>query len=126
MAGKTRNRNDTGHIVSDRPDRTSEPPVVFVDYERYAHLLDDSDASDEEKRAFLQALWEIVCQFVALGYGVHPVQQAQETCGKLPENQTIQTLSGASAVELKDQTQHNHFNDAAGGSDAPVAETIRT
>lgn len=126
MATKSRNRNDTGHIVSELPDQTSEPPVVFVDYERYAHLLEHSDASEEEKRAFLQALWEIVCQFVALGYGVHPVQQVREACGKLPENRTNQPLSGAGAVECEGQTQRNHFNDAAGGPDAPVAETIRT
>ena len=125
MAHKKNNQNDTDHAVSELPDRACEPPVVFVDYERYAHLLDHSDASDEEKRAFLQALWEIVCQFVALGYGVHPVQQGQETCGKPPENRTNQPLSRADAVKCKGQTQRNHFNDAADAPDASAERAIR-
>lgn len=68
-----------------RPDPTSAlsaapPRIVTVDYEAYAHLLDDADLSEDDKRQLLQALWSIICSFVQLGYGVQPAQQA---CGKL-------------------------------------------
>ena len=54
------------------------PPTTTVDFERYKHLMDDFDMSEEQKREYLQALWNIVSEFVALGWGVHPVQQAQD------------------------------------------------
>ncbi len=47
-----------------------------VDYEKYRHLLDNSDATEEQKEEFLQILWDIVLNFVDLGFGNHPVQLA--------------------------------------------------
>ena len=52
-------------------------PVILVDYEKYAHFLDDADLSDEEKQEFVQTIWSIIVEFVSLGFGVHPLQQAQ-------------------------------------------------
>ena len=49
---------------------------VGFDYDRYAHFLDDSDLSDSQKQELLEALWNILRNFVELGFGVHPVQQA--------------------------------------------------
>lgn len=58
----------------------------------FMHFLDGADWSEEEKAEYLAIVWEIVCEFVALGFNVHPLQQAQKACGKLPE-------SGALGVE---------------------------
>lgn len=55
-----------------------EWPVLQVDYARYEAYLADADMSESEKREFLDALWEIICNFVSLGYGVHPIQEAQK------------------------------------------------
>lgn len=60
----------------------SKRPVIAVDYDRYAHFLKNSDGTEEQKREFLQALWSIMVNFVDLGFGVHPLQQA---CGQLEE-----------------------------------------
>ncbi|MEM9619383.1 MAG: hypothetical protein AAF936_15620 [Pseudomonadota bacterium] len=60
-------------------------PTLGVDYELYAHYLEHSDASEEDKRALVETLWSIIMTFVDMGFGVHPVQQAQQACGQLQE-----------------------------------------
>lgn len=59
-------------------------PSLSVDYMAYAHLLENSEMSEEQKRQFIQALWSIIHGFASLGFGVHPVQQAEiEPCGQV-------------------------------------------
>jgi hypothetical protein len=73
-------------------------PTLTLDMELYQHYLDDSDLSDAEKAELLETLWSIICEFVRLGFGVHPVQQVtQEPCGKLeiPTLNATQTDSSA-------------------------------
>ncbi|MEO1015188.1 MAG: hypothetical protein AAFX08_08370 [Pseudomonadota bacterium] len=41
------------------------------DYQKYAHHLGDVDMSEAEKREYLQTLWNILEQFVDMGFGVH-------------------------------------------------------
>ena len=67
------------------PTNCADRLALTVDYDLYAHYLEDSDLTEEKKREFLAALWTIICEFVALGFGVHPIQQAQSSCGELPE-----------------------------------------
>ena len=55
---------------------------IEVDFDRYAHFLDDSDLSEDQKRELLQTVWNVVCGFVALGFEVHPFQQAKNSCGE--------------------------------------------
>ena len=61
---------------------------VEFDYARYAHHLDGEDMSEDEKRECLGALWDILSEFVQLGFDVHPVQQAGAacTCGKVTQD----------------------------------------
>jgi len=56
---------------------------VNVDFAAYLPYLENEDISEEEKRAFLQALWGIITDFVALGFGVHPVQHIEDACGQV-------------------------------------------
>lgn len=62
------------------PDGTNMPentmPTLSVDWEFYAHALEDSDLTEDEKHEFLDRLWYIVCQFVDLGFGIESTQQA--------------------------------------------------
>lgn len=57
-------------------------PSLEVDFEKYAHFLEDSDLTEDQKRELLQAIWTIIIGFVDLGFGVHPVQQA---CGQVED-----------------------------------------
>lgn len=54
-----------------------DSPSVGIDLSPYEALLADSDMSEADKTALLEALWSIVSSFVQLGFGVHPVQQAE-------------------------------------------------
>ena len=49
--------------------------TLTIDYALYEHLLETSDLSDQQKREFLDTLWNIIVNFVDLGFGVHPLQQ---------------------------------------------------
>ena len=61
-------------------DEGSGPEAQFTalsfDYEEYAPYLEDSDLTEEQKREFLETLWNIMVSFVDLGFGIHPIQQA--------------------------------------------------
>ena len=75
-------------------------PTLLLDVEKYQHMLDDSDLSETEKREFLQILWNMVCEFVALGFGVHPLQQLSgDQSQKSPE---IQAFLNKDVVECLD------------------------
>ena len=109
-------RNEIGFIEGVRHD-TAGGSAVFVDYELYARYLEDTDLTEEQKREFLQLLWNIICEFVSLGWGVHPLQQAldaEEGCGKrgnpLPESAT----SGKNAVQWLDIEFIEDFTAATG------------
>jgi hypothetical protein len=66
----------------------NKKPTLTLDVELYQHYLDDSDLSDAEKAELLETLWSIICEFVRLGFGIHPIQQAQNAGGKYAENRS--------------------------------------
>lgn len=51
-------------------------PPLKIDWDLYAAMLDESDLTEDEKKEFIETLWSIVVAFVDLGFGIHPVQQA--------------------------------------------------
>lgn len=57
---------------------TGNPKGLTIDYQLYEQYLEDSGLSDEQKKEFLNTLWQLVVGFVDLGFGVHPLQQACE------------------------------------------------
>ena len=106
-----------------------ERPVVTVDYELYEHYLGDSDLTEEQKREFLQHLWNLICEFVSLGWGVHPVQQAlaaKEGCGKQPE--TFLESAGASldAVHCLDKKFIEQFTTATDPKEGRSGKGVQT
>ena len=86
---------------------------VEIDYEYYEKYLEDSDLTVEQKRQFIEALWQIIVGFVDLGFGVHPVQQAQNACGKLGEDVSKPTPTAGKEVELGNRFLSENFDDAA-------------
>jgi hypothetical protein len=62
------------------------PPALSVDIEEFTRFLDETGWSEEEKAEYVTLVWNIVCEFVALGWGVHPLQQAEKTCGELSDS----------------------------------------
>ncbi len=98
-------------------DKKTHPPKLFrveVDYERYAHLFDDPALTEEQKREFAQTLWSIIVEFASLGFGIHPLQQAQTPCGKLREKLSKPPLKAPDALYLKHQFLTQHFRELEG------------
>lgn len=85
-------------------------------------LLEDSDLTEEQKQEFLQTIWNIIIGFVDLGFGVHPVEQAQIQCGQLPENLSISALTALDGVKYSDRLLKEEFEDAAERKNDPVGE----
>ena len=54
------------------------PNTILVDYERYYSYFDDPDLSNADKKALLDTLVKLLVNFIDLGFGVHPLQQACE------------------------------------------------
>ena len=62
-----------------REKENDTPLAIKFDVAEYEQFLEDSEMTDAQKREYLQVIWNIIVQFVDMGFGVHPVQQA---CGK--------------------------------------------
>lgn len=95
----TRQAKDNGNLDNQETRSASGPPVLDFDASEFAHFLDDTGWSDEQKAEYITLVWNIVCEFVALGFNVHPVQQAKEPCGKLPENSAESASLEAGVVD---------------------------
>lgn len=91
--------------------------TITVDYELYAHYLENADLSEDQKREFLDALWLIIREFVALGFGVHPLQQAQSGadthCGKPSENSGNLSKEALDQVQYSSQHLSNNFENSS-------------
>ena len=100
--------------------------AVTVDYEKYFHFLEDADISDQDKRELLQTLWGIICEFVTLGFGVHPVQEAQKPCGKREEISAKPSLTAPNRVEWEGKAIAKSFDDATELETNPVVGGLET
>ena len=49
---------------------------LTLDVEFYQSFLDDADIPEDKKCELIETLWQIVVQFVDLGFGIHPLQQS--------------------------------------------------
>ena len=95
---------------------SAKKPSVEIDVERYDAYLKDSDLSDQQKRELLQALWNVIVEFVSLGFGVHPLQQA---CGK-PEHSDADVLNALDCSHKKNPTQES----SAASMPEPASEGV--
>ncbi|OSQ47045.1 hypothetical protein [Thalassospira alkalitolerans] len=84
----------TGNMKPLVPKRNS----VEFDAVEFMHFLEETDWTDEEKAEYIALVWNIICEFVALGFGVHPIQKAQEDCGKRTPSSMQSPLAAAAVV----------------------------
>lgn len=78
---------------------TDTPRTLTLDVAKYQDFLDGENLSTQEKRDFIESLWQIVCEFVMLGFEVHPLQQAQKDGEKTPKNSAFTSVLGADMIE---------------------------
>ena len=100
-------------------------PALTIDFELYAHHLENSDLTEDQKQEFLATLWSIVVTFVDLGFGIHPVQLAAKdgrsentsdlsaACGQNGENNDLGTIIAADVLN-SDHTAQSDRQDADG------------
>ena len=67
--------------MGEREDALTPPssgwkPLVS-DVDEFRHHLDDTDMTEEEKTAFLNALWLFMVDVMSTEFGTHPVQAAR-------------------------------------------------
>ncbi|WP_282077147.1 hypothetical protein [Epibacterium ulvae] len=79
---KTKQGTDTTDITTTTTINGKALPLD-VDLMTFAHHLDESDLTDDEKQEFLGIFWNLVMAFVDLGYGVNSTQMA---CGHLTKS----------------------------------------
>lgn len=58
-------------------------PGLHLNWEEWLPYLDDLNATEAEKRQFIETLWSIVIAFVDLGWDVAPGPSSKETCGQV-------------------------------------------
>jgi len=117
MTGQKNKKSNSGTGV--------KRPVITFDYSLYDHYLDDADLSDAQKREFLETMWNLIVELMSLGFDVHPVQQALDACGKLPEHRSNPPISRPDAVQSNSQFFTSDFNDAVQGSAPKAVERIQ-
>jgi len=64
-------------------DPASQELAIQFDAQEFVHFLAESDLTEVEKLEYVQTIWTIVLQFVDMGFGLHPIQQAS---GQLAED----------------------------------------
>jgi hypothetical protein len=95
----------------------SGAPALSFDAEAYRHFLADCDWTDEQKDEFTEALWQIVLNFVDLGFGLHPAQQV---------GNNMPTLAADSpSVVASDENSNNITPDGASVLAGTFAEEER-
>jgi len=87
--------------------------ALTVDYALYERYLADSGLSDAEKQEFLDALWSIIVSFVDLGFGIHPLQQANPDCGQELDLGDLIKNDPSTVLLSSDNLPHNQFTKAA-------------
>ncbi|OXT01625.1 hypothetical protein B7H23_01245 [Notoacmeibacter marinus] len=104
--------------IIDRGVGSGERPrmvTLTLDTALYQKFLDDSDLSDAQKKEFLETLWTIIVGFVDLGFGVHPLQQADADLGSdgCGQELDLSSLMASDVVSSKKALSKNQFAQAA-------------
>jgi hypothetical protein len=68
-------KGDTGSQASSLAENADARVALTFDAAEFSHFLKDTDWTEAQKREFTEALWQIVVNFVDLGFSLHPVQQ---------------------------------------------------
>jgi hypothetical protein len=76
--------------------------TLTIDVSLYQHYLDDSDMSEAEKNEFIQTMWNLVCEFVMIGFKIHPIQQGYQKCGKDEKQNIAPHALNRDVIELID------------------------
>lgn len=101
---------ETGDLLADALEANDHRTFasLTLDIAYYQALLDEEDMEPDQKRELIETLWSIVVAFVDLGFGAHPVQQAQAAAGagNQSEEQLRYAVRDFIAVHRKEDSEH--------------------
>jgi len=103
-------------------ERDPTPPstlAIQFDAKEFAHFLDDSDLTEEQKLEYIQTVWQIVLQFIDMGFGIHPIQQA---CGQFDE---AAALCGDADSDMVESPHSDFCKDFERAGSAPCPKRIQ-
>ncbi len=101
--------NETDDRAPNIEEETPHFPALEIDYDLYMKMLEESDWTDEQKREFIETIWSIVVSFVDLGFGIHPVQQAQSECVQVENHPSLEVgslVSSWNETDAKEVADH--------------------
>jgi len=90
------------------------PPQTLAlqfDAQEFAHFLDESDLTREQKLEYIRTIWSIVLQFIDMGFGIHPLQQA---CGQFDAADILCGVADSDALKSPHPTLCTDFESAGG------------
>lgn len=108
--------------MTDKQERQPDRLSIEVDYEKYAHFLESADWSEDQKREYAQMIWNIIVDFVSLGFGVHPVQQAEKGCISIDEIQSHTVSVARKMVKSSNGDLKKNYKSAAGSEGGTAAK----
>lgn len=79
-------------------------PTLNIDVAEFEHYLAECEGTEAEKREYLETLSQLICELVAFGFGIHPVQEVTD-CGKDSQTVTDTTLIGTNLLKYDDAKQ---------------------
>lgn len=54
------------------------PPALAFECKKYRQFVEHYDLNEIEQHELLNVLWNMVVQFVDMGFGLHPIQKAMD------------------------------------------------
>lgn len=86
----------------------AQPGVLTLNTEPYLQFLDETGWTEDEKRAFIQELWQIIVGFVDSGFGISPIQQASKAL----------EVDSPGVLALENNSSDNSFESVASDKEA--------
>ncbi|WP_417518013.1 hypothetical protein [Minwuia sp.] len=90
----------------------------------FAAYFDDEDVTDEQVVEFIQIYWALALEVMAMDFGLHPVQLAEISCGKLAENDPRSARPSLDSVYSKEGIIAQNFEEAAKRSSGKAVEDL--
>jgi hypothetical protein len=87
------------------------PLALQFDAHEFAHFLDESDLTHDQKLEYIRTIWSIVLQFIDMGFGIHPLQQA---CGQFSDADILCGDPDSDALKSLHPTLCTDFESAGG------------
>ena len=98
-------------MTDNQTPRTTSPPTMTIDVERFDYLLENSGLTAEQRRQTLQDLWVFVVAVVDFGFRVEPLESQRDNFNQTSE---ITGKNGDSALYSQHKSAFENYMNCAG------------